>query len=146
METLEKRVAGASPTVRTQIERLLDQDADDVAWSAELGPAYRRSDVACLLGITPQAVGQRKGLLALRQRNQAIVYPIFQFDGDRPLAGVDVVVTTLMPVLGEMWTIASWLISPRVDMDGKSPVDVLRDGGVDAVKTAVARTAASLVR
>jgi hypothetical protein len=91
---LDRRLADAPESVRAQVEvladqlaRLLDQAEDDQAWAEQVGPAYTAKQVAALLGVTRQAVRQRRGLLRLEQRNGKTVYPVWQFDGATVLPG-----------------------------------------------------------
>ena len=139
--SMQRMVRDASPDTRYQIERLLRQDADDRAWAEQLGPAYRQGDVARLLGKSRQAVSADNSLLRLEMRDGEIGYPIFQFDGRRKLPGIREAVETLGPVTASNWTIASWLTSPSATLDGRKPIQALRDGHIEAV-TAAARQAA----
>lgn len=126
--SLQKMVREASPEIRYQIECLLRQDADDQAWTEQLGPAYRQGDVAGLLGKSRQAVSADRGLLRLTMRDGEIGYPLFQFEGRRQLPGMRELVRTLEPVVATAWTTASWLTSPTPELDHRSPLDALRDG------------------
>jgi hypothetical protein len=144
--TLIERVRDASPEVQYQIERLLRQDADDRAWAEQLGPVYRQGDVARLLGKTRQAVSADRGLLRLEQRSGEIAYPVFQFDGQRQLPGLREVVALFEPVVTTPWTTASWLTSPALELDERTPLEVLREGGVKPVVELARRTAAALGR
>lgn len=144
--SLQRQIQDTSPEVQYQIERLLHQDADDRAWAEQLGPVYRQGDVARLLDKTRQAVSADSGLLRLTLRNGDIGYPVFQFDGRRMLPGVREVVRLLEPVVASPWTIASWLTSPAGELDGRAPIEVLRDGRIDAVIELARQTAATLER
>lgn len=142
--TVQERYARATDETRRIVDRLLEQDATDARWAAQLGPAYRQADVAALLGKSKQAVSRDRHLLALRTRGGAIVYPAFQFDGRRLLPGLGTVVTTLVPVAASPWTVASWLTSGSASLDGRRPLDVLREGEVAAVQRAADAFAAGL--
>lgn len=133
LENAPKPLRDLADQLADQLDRQLDQNADDQAWDALLGPAYTAGQVARLLGITQQAVGQRRGLLRLTQRNGRVAYPVMQFDGDAPLDGIDATVATLSPVVGSAWTIASWLAGPNPDLEGRTPVQALRDGDRERV-------------
>ncbi len=144
MVTLDAQYQQASEDTRRQIDRLLEQDADDRAWAQQLGPVYRQADVASLLGKTKQAVSADRGLLRLEMRSGQVGYPVFQFDGRALLPGIREVVTVLAPVVATSWTIASWLMSPQPAWNGATPVSRLRDGEVDEVLAAARRMARSL--
>lgn len=141
---IAQRYADATAETRRLVDRLLSQDVDDRAWTAQLGPAYRQSDAALLLGKSKQAVSADAGLLKLEMRNGALGYPAFQFDGRRQQAGVREVVTVLSSVVATPWTIASWLTSANAELDGIRPIDALRRGRVDAVVALAHRAARDL--
>lgn len=61
-----------------------------------------------------------------------MVYARAQFAGRAQLAGVGDVITALGEVL-EPLTVASWLIAPNDELDGRRPVDALADGEAEAV-------------
>jgi len=139
--SVQRMLRDASPDTRYQIERLLCQDADDRAWAEQLGPPYRQGDVARLLEKSRQAVSADSSLLRLEMRDGEIGYPVFQFDGRRVLPGIRAVIGILGPVVASPWTIASWLTSASSILDGRTPIQALRDGHIEAV-TAAARQAA----
>lgn len=138
------RYRDASEDTRRQIDRLLEQDADDRAWAQEVGPVYRQHDVARLLGKSKQAVSADPGLLRLELRSGQLGYPLFQFDGRRLLPGIRQVVGVLAPAVASTWTIASWLTSPQPVFDGASALERLRAGEVDQVVAAARRTGRSI--
>lgn len=142
--SLAERYDHASEDTRRQIERLLEQDADDRAWAEQLGPVYRQADVAGLLGKSKQAISADPGLLRLELRSGQLGYPVFQFDGRRILPGIREVVATLTPAMATTWTIASWLTSPQPSLDGDRPLDRLRAGDVTPVAAAAARAARAM--
>jgi hypothetical protein len=153
LSELDERVAQAPAPVRAraemliaQLDRLLSQAEDDQAWAGQIGPAYTTTQVARLLGVSKQAVAKRRGLLRLEQRDGRTVYPVFQFDGDRPLPGIETVVSTLTEQVATPWTTASWLTSPQPMFDGLSPLDLLHKGDVAPVVEAAGRFAAGLAR
>lgn len=142
--SLQRMVRDASPETRYQIERLLQQDADDQAWAEQLGPAYRQGDVARLLGKSRQAVSADRGLLRLDMRDGEIGYPVFQFEGRRQLPGMREAIGLLGPVVASPWTLASWLTSASDALDGQSPVQALREQSIDAVTALARQTAEAL--
>lgn len=141
---IAQRYANATEETRRMVDCLLAQDADDRAWTAQLGPAYRQSDVALLLGKSKQAVSADAGLLKIEMRNGSLGYPAFQFDGHQQQAGVREVVTVLSPVVATPWTVASWLTSGNAQLDGLRPIDALRAGRIDEVVTLAHRAARDL--
>lgn len=150
---LERRLADAPESVRQQagvladqIERLLAQSQDDAVWAEQIGPAYTATQVAKLLGVSRQAVGQRRGLLRLEQRDGRVAYPVFQFDGAAVLSGLSEVVVELTPAVATQWTIASWLTSPNAELDDLPPHEVLRRGERSRVLRAARGFAVALHR
>jgi hypothetical protein len=121
-------------------------------WVEHLGAFYDTDGVQKLLSrhgtpISRQAVHKRRGLLALTTGSGQVVYPAFQFDGQRPVPGLALVLDALPESVVSRWTVASWLVSPEADVDGERPVDVLRDQGPEgqvAVLGAARRWAAQL--
>lgn len=135
--------ADLDPDLSRHIAQLLQQHDDDRAWAERIGPAYTRAQVAALLGVSQQAVAQRS-LLALTQRDGRIVYPVMQFDGDRPLDGIQVVVRILSHAVASPWTIAAWLTEP--DQHRRRPIERLHDRDADEVTSLARRAAAALLR
>jgi hypothetical protein len=142
--TLVERYRAASEDTQRQINRLLEQDADDQAWVEQVGPVYRQGDVADLLGKSKQAVSADAGLVRLEMRSGRIGYPVFQFDGRRVLPGIREVVEVLAPVVATSWTIASWLTSPQPAWDDARPLDRLRVGEVHPVLESARRMARAM--
>lgn len=154
MDSMElmTRMDQATPATREriepllgQIEKFLDQDADDAAWAQQLGPAYTQDQVATVLGKSKQAVSADKALLRLTMRNGRIGYPVFQFDGDTVVSGVREVVEILTPVVASTWTIASWLTS-REPGTGRTAMDQLRDGQIDEAVSSARRSAQAMAQ
>lgn len=126
--------------LREQIERLLEQQADDDAWGKQLGPAYTQGQVSRLLDKSKQAVSSDGTLLRLTMRGGRVGYPVFQFDGDTLVKGVREVVEILTPAVATPWTVASWLTSRQPDT-GTTAMELLRADKVDEVLTAARRSA-----
>jgi hypothetical protein len=100
----------------------------------QIGPFYRGDQVARLLGVSRQAVHERakKGaLLALRTADGAWVYPTFQFDGRRLVAGLGELLAVFKRADVDRWAVAAWLASPTAALQGGSPLDAVH-AGVDA--------------
>jgi hypothetical protein len=144
--TLLERYQQAPADVRRQVDLLLRQAEDDQAWTDQLGPVYTQGQVAELLGKTKQAVSTDKGLLRLDMRDGRIGYPIFQFEGDRILPGIQDVVRALAHVAATSWTVASWLTSPSSDLGGETPLERLRRGDVPEVTVVADRLAVAWAR
>ena len=79
-------------------------------------------------------------------RDGEIGYPVFQFDGRRALPGIRAVIGILGPVVASPWTIASWLTSASTILDGRTPIQALRDGHIEAVMAAARQAAEALGR
>lgn len=130
-------------------QRVLDTAA---TWVEHLGAFYDSEGVRLLLSrdgkpISRQAVHKRRGLLSLTTGSGQVVYPAFQFDGQRPVPGLSAVLDLLPADLVSRWTVVSWFVSPEAELDGERPIDVLRDQGLEgqlAVRNAARRWAAQL--
>lgn len=108
----------------------------------------RRAVTELLGGISRQAVAQRDGvdLLAVRQPGRRwLLYPVFQFDGARPLDGLADVLTVLGPhdPAGDGWAVAHWLRTPNALCGQRTPEQALREGAVAQVREAAAQEAAT---
>lgn len=119
-----------------------DRRTTDEAWAAQIGPALTEPDVARLLDTTAAAVRGDPVLLRLNNRDGTIVYPVFQFEAGRPLAGLGEVVLMLSGIWQPL-TVASWLTAPKRPLDGRSPARALRDGDVAAVHALARRAKAT---
>ena len=146
MTTLLERYQRAPSDVKRQVDLLLRQAEDDQAWTQQLGPVYTQGQVAELLGKSKQVVSTNKGLLRLDMRDGRVAYPVFQFEGDRILPGIQNVVLALSPAAATTWTIASWLTNPSSDLGGKTPLERLRRGDVSDVTQVANRLAAAWAR
>ncbi len=123
---------------------VLEQDLSDRQWAEQLGPALSQRDVARLLDKSAQAVSKDPGLVRLRNRDDRIAYPVFQFAGRRQVPGVGDVVRALADAVSPLMT-ASWLTGQNASLGDRRPVDVLRDGRVAEV-VVVARRFAERMR
>ena len=121
------RTAGlvdATTLVEQAVARLL---GTSLAWAEQLGPVYDAHGVQSILGVTKQAVSKRR-LLALTTGSGRVVYPAFQFTSSGVVPGLADLLAVLDESLVSPWTVASWLASPAVELDGARPIDVLADG------------------
>lgn len=141
------------------LHQLAEQAADGIVdaaevWVEHLGHFYDTHGVAEMLSrdgekISRQAVHKRKGLLALTTGNGSTAYPAFQFRGQTPTPGLADVLALLPEDLVSPWTVASWLRTPEVALDGQAPIDVLFESGPEgrtAVLNAAREWAAALDR
>jgi len=118
-------------------------------WREHLGGFYDTETVRRLLGsvgkpVSRQAVSKRRGLLALRTGSRRVVYPSFQFVGNRLVEGLGEVLDLLPEELVSRWTVASWLVSENANLDGDRPIDVLAEGHQGPVVTAARSWARAL--
>lgn len=142
MTSLAALARTARPEAVALARAVLEHDAADQAWAAQVGPALTQRDTARLLGKTEQAVAKDARLLRVRGRDGRPVYPVVQFDGRAQVPGVGEVVAALRDAL-EPLTVASFLTAPHRALDGRRPVDALRTGHADAVLTVARRLARS---
>lgn len=97
------------------------------SWRDQIGPALSQADVARMLGAPQEAVQSDPHLLMLNQPgSRQPVYPVIQFHNRHPIPGLADVLEVLRGVLLPE-SIAAWLTSARPDLDGRRPIDVLRD-------------------
>jgi len=131
MASLAALARSARPEALLLARQVLEQDAADQAWAAQVGAALTQRDTARLLAKTEQAVAKDARLLRVRSRDGRAVYPVLQFSGRAQLPGVAAVVAALADAL-EPLSIASWLTAPHPDLGG-TPIAALRAGTVDDV-------------
>ena len=121
--SLQRLIRDASPETRYQIEVLLRQEADDEAWTEQLGPVYRQGDVARASGQKPgRPYRPTAACCAWQCAIGDIGYPVFQFDGRNQLSGIREIVRAFEPVVTSPWTTASWLTSPAPELDDSHAV------------------------
>jgi hypothetical protein len=123
----------ASPEAVTLAEEILRNDIENRAWAAQVGPCLSRASVARLLGKSEQAVAQDGRLLSFRNGDGRIVYPLVQFDGPRPVGGLDRVVAMLTAAGDDDLTVLAWLTASKPAFSGRSPLEMLRAGDIDPV-------------
>ena len=129
-----EHVNDVEAAARAAVDAVVDSGA---YWEEHLGPVYDAKTVAVLLGspdkpVSRQAVSKRP-LLALRTGNGRVYYPAFQFANGQPIRGLADLLTTIDEDLVSRWTLASWLVSPEVELDDVRPIDALRAGDHDRV-------------
>jgi hypothetical protein len=112
-------------------------------WDDLIGPFTRSEGVRQRLRISRQAVAAkaaRRRLLRVITIEGDHLYPVWQFEGGRLVAGLAEVLALFPETAVDGWTLAGWLRSPDPDL-GEPPIDALARGEIDRVRT-VARTAA----
>lgn len=121
-------LAGAKARAVDVKRRLLE----DAGGTLEVG------GVAELLGISPQAVHQRRRrgtLLALRRPNGRWVYPRFQFEPVELANEIGAVLSEFST--DDPWTRLSVLLARAPSLGGQRPIDALREGDVEGAREAV---------
>ncbi len=97
-------------------------------------------EIAKILGITPQAVNQRRQrgkLIALSRGKGKYIYPRWQFtDIGKTLAGLEAVLKILSEV--DSWTQVTFFLNPNLRLENKTPLAALRMGEVETVVNSAA--------
>jgi hypothetical protein len=98
------------------------------------GPFYDTSALASWLGVTRDALDRRSqngALLSVTTSDGMRLYPAWQFtaEGGSLVPGLHDVLTVLRGGSGDGWTIALWLVTPVVDLNGRSAIEWLKAGG-----------------
>jgi len=104
------------------------------------GGTISADEAAEVLGLTRQGVDQRRRagrLLALTLGRRGYRYPLWQFSGHGMLPGLEDTLRALDSF--EEWAQASWFINPNMDLDGHSPLTLLRQGHSEPVIQAARR-------
>lgn len=108
--------------------RVADHVDTAALWSEHLGPVYSAKSVRNILGVSKQAVNQNRGLLRMTTGDGTVVYPAYQFAGTSVVPGVAEIVKAASGLVSH-WLLASWFVSPSEDLDGRTPISVLRARG-----------------
>src|SRR5207248_3449200 len=99
------------------------------------GGVRTTEQVAEFLGISPQAVNKRRTsrkLLALTFRRRGYMYPAWQFDPIRgTLPGLEEVLLTLSHQ--DEWMQNIFFVSGNTRLNDRRPLDLMREGRVEAV-------------
>ena len=134
-KALSTLAAGASDEAVRLAAEVLRDDTDNQQWRKQIGPCLTQTGVATLLGLTAPGAAKRAAsgdLLRLTNGDGRPAYPLFQFSGRRVVKGLPEVIRLLARVDDEL-TIASWLTIAKRSLDGRTPVEALRNGDADAV-------------
>lgn len=103
------------------------------------GGVLRLGEAAERLGVSPQAVTGRRTrgtILAVPMPNGEWVYPACQFGEDGLIEGLGAFLQEFRDV--SPWTRLSVLLAPSPRHGGKSALELLRDGDVDAARSIAA--------
>jgi hypothetical protein len=101
------------------------------------GGTYSVLEVADLLGLTRQAVDKRRKagkLLAVTMGKQWHVFPAWQFVSSGVLPGLEVVLADLEG--HDPWMKIAFLLSSNTMFEGETPLNALRRGDIERVRTA----------
>jgi hypothetical protein len=96
--------------------------------------AYTLEDVQTLLGISRQAIDKKvreNALLAVPGPHGRRRYPVVQFSAEGILPGLDEVLNSLPSANG--WFRFNFLVNDDSHLNGRRPIDVLKEGKVDLV-------------
>jgi hypothetical protein len=112
----------------------------DQLWERELGPLATTSQVGELLHCSRQAVNERihRGTILGLPALGGYAFPLFQFtNGGQTVHGISDVIRALSDTVETPYTIASWLVTPEPELDGRKPIERLRAGETgDAIAAA----------
>lgn len=99
------------------------------------GGALTSEQVAEILSISRQAVDKRRvanQLLALTQGRRGYSYPSFQFEDGKTISGLEEVLAELKDL--DPWMQMVFFTSPHERLEGKTPLEELKEGSVSEVK------------
>jgi hypothetical protein len=71
-------------------------------------------------------------VIALRKGVRNHVYPLRQFVGGKPVAGI----ASVIEAIGDVEEAWEWLVTPNAHTSGEEPIELLRRGQADAVASA----------
>lgn len=103
------------------------------------GGTLSGSEMAAALGITRQAVDQRRRrgrILGLTFGRRGYRYPSWQLGEEGIQPGLDVVLADLDANDHDPWMRLAFLLNPNSRLDGETPLATLRRGDVDQVRRA----------
>lgn len=128
---LAVHAAAEGPTER--LERLRDVHRGQADLLARAGGSVSAAEAGELLGnVTRQAVEKRRerGTVLAVQVQGEYRYPVFQFEQAAVLEGLPAVLKAF--TVRNAWTQLSVLLSRHEALEGRTVVEALRDGDVDA--------------
>jgi hypothetical protein len=115
-------------------------------WDELVGPFTLSDGVQARLGITRQAVAAKAGrrrLLRVISADGVHLYPLWQFDGNRVVAGLPEILALFPEEAVDGWTLAGWLRTPEPEL-GEPPMAALARGEAARVQAAARMAARSL--
>jgi hypothetical protein len=144
---LDETLWGPAPsTARTHTAALQTLKNEFVARRALLDTALNRTEVAELLGVSPQAVLDRLAdgdLLGLKDGREWRI-PIWQIHAGAERGFLPGLAALRRAFPGGLVALSHWATAPNADLDGSTPADALAAGRVDdVVAVAAAATAAA---
>jgi len=98
------------------------------------GGVFKTDKVAEYLGITPQAVNKRRALrqlVGLTFRKRGYLFPAWQFTGRGTVPGLEEVLRELGD--HDEWMQNVFFIDPNTRLNGRRPLDLLREGELQKV-------------
>lgn len=101
------------------------------------GGCVSDDEAAQILGVSRQSIAKARAkgqYFALPRGQTGYVYPAWQFETGRPIAGLKEVLEALRE--HDAWMQVSFMLSPNKRLDNKRPLDVLRKGHIADVVTA----------
>lgn len=130
--TLAERFGPAPSAQDLQRAHRQEHAAFDRDMRIAMAGALTRKEAAERLGITPQAVSERKsaGALVAVRRGREVFFPAWQFAGDGTVPG--------LPEVVDAWpdnplSLSVWAVTPSTDLGGQAPAQALAKRRVAAV-------------
>jgi hypothetical protein len=117
-----------SDIIKNAIERGVKRKA---AVLREAGGPLSAHDAARLLGTSPEALRAGKSLLAVSVDNGKLVWPAFQFESQAMLDAIEKYLAAVN--VDEPWAQLNFLFLRLQELDGRTPVQAIRDGSLDQV-------------
>ncbi len=138
------------PAITDLARRAGELAGAEYAWRASIGECLETTDVVKLLGVSRQALDQRKraGTILALPGIRTSLYPAWQFTSDADTPQVRPIVSQIIRAfrdeMGEAppFLVASFATSPQPELSDQTPAQFISDGGdSDLVVLAARRTA-----
>jgi hypothetical protein len=117
-----------SEVIKNAVERGVKRKA---AVLREAGGPLSAHDAARLLGSTPEALRASRSLLAVPMDNGEVVWPAFQFESQAMLEAIEKYLAAVK--VDDPWVQLGFLYLRLQELDGRTPVQAIRDGLLDQV-------------